>query len=91
MKLSALTYLIIGLVFGLIAVVFGVIKEYTVSTPGVLNQFVHADAAIYACGLIAAACFVTSGIVLIHSPYRERVEEPGRTPASLRNRGSNLP
>lgn len=91
MKLSALTYLIIGIVFGIIAVFFGVIKEYSVNTPGVLNQFVHADASIYACGLIAAACFVTSGIVLIHTYSRERIEEVGRPPASLRNRGSNLP
>jgi hypothetical protein len=65
MKLSALTYFIPGIVFGLIAIFFGVIKEYSVSTPGVLNQFVHADATIYACGLISAACFVTSGLVLI--------------------------
>jgi hypothetical protein len=66
MKLSALTYVVIGIVFGLIAVVFGAIKEFSTATPGVINQFVHADAAIYACGLMAAACFVTSGIVLVH-------------------------
>lgn len=70
MKLSALTYIAIGIVFGLIVIFFGVIKEYSTVTPGVLNQFVHADATIYACGLISAACFVTSGIVLIYS--RER-------------------
>lgn len=70
MRLSALTFFVVGIVFGIIAVFFGVIKEYSVVTPGVLNQFVHADASIYACGLMAAACFVTSGLVLIHRPER---------------------
>jgi hypothetical protein len=84
MKLSALTFFVIGIVFGLIAVIFGVIKEYSVVTPGVLNQFVHADASIYACGLISAACFVTSGLVLIHRPDRvvdrvtDRMSRPDR-------------
>lgn len=77
MKLSAFIFFVVGIVFGLIAVFFGVIKEYSVVTPGVLNQFVHADASIYACGLISAACFVTSGLVLIHRPDRitERVSD----------------
>lgn len=72
MKLNALTYLVIGIVFGLIAVFFGVIKEYSVVTPGVLNQFVHADATIAACGWIAAASIITSGVVLISSSRNDK-------------------
>lgn len=70
MKMNALTFFIVGLLFGLIAVFFGILKEYNLggnNELGASNQFIHADAAIYACGFISAACIVTSGIVTINN------------------------
>lgn len=62
----AITFFITAIIFGSIAVHYGSITEFVIgNAPGAPNQYVHADAVIYACGLISAACFITSGLILV--------------------------
>jgi hypothetical protein len=66
MKTSSTTFFITAIIFGAIAIVLGLISEYRLGNAvGVPNQYLHADAAIYACGFISAACFITTGLIAI--------------------------
>lgn len=67
MKAGALQFIILGLIFGFIAVFLG-LKSVSATYPTAYvatGTRLHADAAIYACGLISAVCFLTAGLVVI--------------------------
>ncbi|MEI6948705.1 hypothetical protein V9K67_16045 [Paraflavisolibacter sp. H34] len=71
MKINATTFFITGLIFGFIAIFFGFTQEFNLGNNndvGVGDQFIHADAAIYACAIIAATCLFTSGLITIRKP-----------------------
>lgn len=68
MRTNFITFLILGIIFGGIVIYFGSKKELAFGHQFQYSQgfqFIHYDAAIYACGLISTACFITAGLVAV--------------------------
>jgi hypothetical protein len=61
-------FFVTAIIFGVTAFYFGKICEFNISHAnqfGAPDQFIHADAGVYGCSLISAACFITSGLIVI--------------------------
>lgn len=78
MKVPTLIFLALGLVFGVAAILFGLHNvEHAHPKELILEgDLPYAAAAIHACGLISAACFIAGGLVQLKSDGGADIKRP---------------